>query len=367
MRKALFTLLVLVPAGCHHDATDSEASATPGDAGPVRARTIALPGVGGPADRTGIVGRVDHLAFDPATGRLFVACLANGSLEAVDSAGRTPVEKVAGLARPQGVAVVGKHVFVSTGGDGRLRRYDARTLAGQGSAAVGEDADNIRVGPDGRVWVSSGGAGPGKLTPFDPETMAPGPPIGLPRMPEGFQLDPAGGRVFVNLPFGKQSPEPSVVAAVKVPGGETEWEKRLPTQAGNFPMAFDPAAGRLFVATRRPPRLIVLSAGDGTILGEAECPPDSDDLFFDTKTGRVWVVGGGSQPGPGQTAGAGASLDAFALDDAGRPSRLLGVALPPQTRTGLLLPDRRVILVAVPPREGHPAELQEFILSDSAR
>jgi hypothetical protein len=51
---------------------------------PVLRRTFTLERVRGPADRTGIPGRIDHITYDPATKRLFIACVANGSLEVVD-------------------------------------------------------------------------------------------------------------------------------------------------------------------------------------------------------------------------------------------------------------------------------------------
>src|SRR4051794_9776501 len=92
-------------------------------AAPAPTRAIALPGVGGPADRTGIPGRIDHMAYDPATKRLFVACVANGSLEAVDLVSGRRAGTVAGLRGPQGVAVSGGSVYVTTGGDGKLRRF----------------------------------------------------------------------------------------------------------------------------------------------------------------------------------------------------------------------------------------------------
>jgi hypothetical protein len=51
---------------------------------PVLGRTFSLEGVRGPADRTGIPGWIDHVAYDPATGQLFIACVANGTLEVLD-------------------------------------------------------------------------------------------------------------------------------------------------------------------------------------------------------------------------------------------------------------------------------------------
>src|SRR5579885_2751078 len=81
---------------------------------PVLARTFPLEGVGGPADRTGIPGRIDHMAYDPATRRLFIACVANGSLEVIDLESGTRAGTVSGLRGPQGAAVAGRSVYVTT-------------------------------------------------------------------------------------------------------------------------------------------------------------------------------------------------------------------------------------------------------------
>jgi hypothetical protein len=129
-------------------------------------------------------------------------------------------------------------------------------------------------------------------------------------------------------------------------------------------MTLDPAKDRIFVVTRRPARLISLAARDGSILGEAPCPPESDDLFFDARSGRVAVIGGGTLPTPEDAGGAGASLDLFAIDDAGRPSRLGGSPLPPHSRTGTMVADRRRIYVGVPGTQDRPAEVREYRLPD---
>ena len=334
--------------------------APPAPATPTLARTFVLDGVTGPADSTGIVGRIDHMAYDPESGRLFVACLAHGSLQAIDLTTGKVVGRVGKLPRPQGAWAAGGRVFVATGTDGRVRAFDARTLKPLGSAPVGADADNVRVGSDSQVWVSFGGNGPGGLAPFDPKTLAPGQVVATPRMPEGFRLDPAGGRAYANLPAGKRSTADGSVVALKLPGGEPLWERKFTGRSGNFPMTLDAQRGRLFVVTRRPARVIAISTADGKILGEAACPPESDDLFVDPRTGRVVVIGGGSPPKAGEPGGDGASLGVFDVDAGGNPTRLGGTPLPPHSRTGAIAADRGVVYVAVPPTAGQPAEIREY-------
>ena len=341
-----------------------EPSSGEGRLSPRLERTFVLEGVRGPADRTGIAGRLDHMRYDPATKRLFVACVANGSLEAIDLVAGKRVGTVGGLREPQGVAILGDHVYVTSGEDGLLHRFDSRTLSPSGSTRIGDDADNVRVGRDGRLWVSYGGEGPGGFVAVDGATMAVVRKLDAPRMPEGFQLLPSGDAVFANVPAGKRSTLDGSVIGLKLATGAPLWTRKLTGRAGNFPMALDPEKGRIFVVSRTPARLISLSAADGSTLGEAECPPQSDDLFFDAATGRIAVIGGGLLPGPDGPGGAGASLDLFAVDGAGRPSRVGGAALPPHARTGVLVPELRTIYVGVPAGQGRPAEVREYRLPD---
>ena len=101
---------------------------------PVLVRTIPLPGVAGPIDRSGIRGRVDHLAYDAVAKRLFIACIANGSLEVVDLDQGKRIKSIAGLKKPQSVAIAREPalVIVSTGGDGMVHFFDTRSFQEKG-------------------------------------------------------------------------------------------------------------------------------------------------------------------------------------------------------------------------------------------
>ena len=304
-------------------------------------RTIPLDDVRGPADRTGIPGRIDHMRYDSETKRLFIACVANRSLEVIDLEKGVRAGSIPGLHEPQGVAVAGGWVYVATGEDGKLNRFNTRTLAAGNSAAVGDDADNVRIGRDGKVWVSFGGNGPGGLACFDADSLVLEKILPLPRMPEGFQIHASGKGIFANIPAGKRSKEDGSVVGLNLSNGDFLWERKLLGHAGNFPMALDSANDRVFIVSRIPARLICLNSRDGTILGETACPPESDDLFLDPQSGLVAVIGGGSKPSDDDPGGTGASLDLFAVDAAGKPARLSGLPLPPHSRTGTLTVDRR--------------------------
>jgi DNA-binding beta-propeller fold protein YncE len=95
---------------------------------------------------TGVNGRIDHLTFDPARNRLFVAALGNNTVEVVDTATAARVQSLSGFHEPQGLALVADlgAVAVANGDTGTLQLLDASTLATRWTTQIGGDADNVR-------------------------------------------------------------------------------------------------------------------------------------------------------------------------------------------------------------------------------
>jgi DNA-binding beta-propeller fold protein YncE len=348
---------------------------------PKLARVIPLPGVGGPVVSSGIRGRIDHLAYDPATHRLFVAALENGSLEIVDLDKGERIKSITGLSHPQGIGLVAAtgEVVLACGGDGTIHVFDAKTLQPRLTVEVGENADNVRVDARAaRIYVGCGGEAPGSLIVFDARSFKKVGEVILRLRPESFQLDLSGKRIFVNLPGPKKADTNGFIAVANRETGQTEATWELKNRARNFPLAFDPQHDRVFVACRKPAKLVALNAKSGQVLSEADCVLDSDDLFLDDKTGRVIVIGGGTRaddanpPIATQPAGVpnlvsdgeGAASDLFQVAPAGKLKAISSVATAPHARTGLFVPDRRAVYVAVPPRAGGDSEVWEYTLPD---
>src|SRR4051794_39871429 len=70
------------------------------------AAAIALPGV---------EGRIDHLAFDGDTRRMFVAALGNDTVEVLDVTANRHVKSLRGFHSPQGIAVTADAMVVANG------------------------------------------------------------------------------------------------------------------------------------------------------------------------------------------------------------------------------------------------------------
>jgi len=270
-------------------------------------------------------GRIDHLAFDPDRGRLFVAELGNNSVAIVDVARQRFERRLTGLAEPQGIAFVAETdaVYVATGGDGVLRAFQAADMSAIASVDVGDDADNIRVdAKSGRVYV---GVGDGGLAALDPRTLARLGEIPLRGHPEGFQLSSRGAHIFVNVPDSRE------VAVVDRSTGKQVTSWSTGELRGNFPMAIDDASGEVVSVFRSPPKIVAYRATNGKVVHEAEICADADDVFVDMRRNRLYVICG---------AGVIDVLKGATLERIARISTVEGA------RTGLFAADDDLLFVA---------------------
>src|SRR5262245_2459745 len=93
-----------------------------------------------------VQGRIDHMAVDLRSQRLFMAALGNDTVEVIDLKAGKRVQTIRGLAEPQGALfrpLLGR-LLVANGRDGSVRVFDGSSLAPIQTIAVGPDADNLR-------------------------------------------------------------------------------------------------------------------------------------------------------------------------------------------------------------------------------
>jgi DNA-binding beta-propeller fold protein YncE len=301
--------------------------------------TVTLPGV---------KGRIDHLAFDAARQRLFVAALGNDTVDVIDATKNTPIKSLAGFHEPQGIAFVPDlaAVAVANGASGTLQLLDANSFATRWTISIGGDADNVRYDSTAkRLYVAAEGG----LFAVDP---AAGKTIGrlaIDGHPESFQLEARSGRTFANLPGLIRS---EVVAGDR---GAMKVVARWPTSgcSGNYPMALDESTGRVFIGCRRPATLNMLDTKSGATLTSLAIVGDTDDMFYDEARRRVYVIGGEG------------FIDVIARDG-DRLTRRGRVDTRPGTRTGLWVGALNRLYAAVPARGAAPAEVRVFEALDPA-
>jgi DNA-binding beta-propeller fold protein YncE len=145
-------------------------------------------------------GRIDHMAFDASRQYVYVAELGNDTVGVVDLKQQRLVRTIEGLHEPQGLGYVPSTdtLYVANARDGSVKLFRGTDAAPIGAIPLGEDADNVRVDETThRVFV---GYGSGAIAVIDADTRTKVADIPLRAHPEGFQLEGAGQRIFVNVP-----------------------------------------------------------------------------------------------------------------------------------------------------------------------
>jgi YVTN family beta-propeller protein len=312
---------------------------------------IALPGVS---------GRIDHLAYDPAGQRVFVAALGNNTVEVIDLGTRVRVHTITGLHEPQGVRYVAglDRLVVANGSNGACTFYDGKSYAEIGQVVLAGDADNMR--DDGKlVYVGYGSGNSSGIAIIDPAAMKQVGNLSLNGHPESFQLGDSG-RVYINVPdngeivtgdlntrlitghwnnSGASANFPMALTGIPTPptSRPTPTSRPIPASPPTPPTHED---RHLFVAYRHPAVLRTLDAGTGSVLASLPCVGDADDVFYAAPLGLVFVSGGEGY------------LDVF------RGGVLANhLATRRGARTGLWLPREKKFILAVPKRGGEDAAL----------
>src|SRR5438105_3686893 len=93
-----------------------------------------------------VEGRIDHLAFDAATQRLYVAALGNNTVEVVDTKAGAHLKSLPGFREPQGIAIATdtKAVAVANGQGEGVQLVNADDYRVGPMIRLGDDSDNVR-------------------------------------------------------------------------------------------------------------------------------------------------------------------------------------------------------------------------------
>ena len=237
----------------------------------------------------GVRGRIDHMAFDPGRKRLIVAELGNDTVDVIDVVAGVPLHRFTGLREPQGVGYAERAdvILIANAGDGSVRLFKAADFSPAGAVSLGDDADNVRIDPRNGLAVI--GYGSGGLALIDPASHAKVADIPLPAHPEGFQIDPATGRAYVNIPDARQ------IAVVDLDARRVTATWPTKDAHANFPMALDPSQSLLASVFRSPPVLLLQDIATGTERQKLPICGDADDVFFDPRRARIYVSCGAGE------------------------------------------------------------------------
>jgi DNA-binding beta-propeller fold protein YncE len=296
-------------------------------------KTIAL---------SGVEGRIDHFAYDPAGERLFVCALGNNTVEVLDLRKGDRIHSIMGLGAPQGVAYIPDvdRLFVANDKDGICKIYDGKSFQVVGELNFKDDADNVRYDEARKkIYLGFGSGGIAVINAPDEKQVG---SIKLSAHPEAFQLEKNGSRIFVNVPNSRH------VAVIDRDKGDVvaTWKTDLAFE--NFPMALDEANHRLFVGCRLPSRLIALNTDSGDVVAKINISGDSDDVFYDSKRHRIYAICGAGK------------IDIIEQTDPKNYKALPKVDTANGARTGLFVPQRDTLFVAVPHRGSQKAEIRAY-------
>jgi DNA-binding beta-propeller fold protein YncE len=296
-------------------------------------KTIALPGV---------EGRIDHFAFDPAGERLFVCALGNNSVEVIDLRKGERVHSITGLGAPQGVAYLPEfdRLLIANDEGGICKIFDGKSFQPLSELNLKDDADNVRYdSEEKKIYVGFGAGGIAIVNASDGKQIA---SIKLSAHPEAFELEKNGKRIFVNVPNARH------VAVIDRGKGEVVATWKTDPAFANFPMALDETNHRLFVGCRLPSKIVILNTDSGAVVAKIDICGDADEIFYDSKRRRIYAVCGAGK------------IDVIEQADPNNYKTSATLDTANGARTGLFVPERDDLFVAVPKRGSQSAEIRVY-------
>src|SRR5882724_7589270 len=296
-------------------------------------QTISLPGV---------EGRIDHMALDASGEKLFVCALGNNTVEILDLRKGERIHSITGLGAPQGIAYIPElnRIFVANDKGGICKIYDGKSFQAVGELDFKDDADNVRYDDaTKKLYVGFGSGGIAVVNAPDGKQIG---SIKLSAHPEAFELEKQGKRIFINVPNSRD------VAVIDRDKGEVIATWKTDLAFGNFPMALDESNHRLFVGCRLPSKLVVLNTESGDAVAKIDISGDPDDAFYDRKRHRIYAICGAGK------------IDIIEQTDANNYKALTKIDTAEGARTGLFVPERDTLFVAVPHRASQQAEIRAY-------
>ncbi len=296
----------------------------------------------------GVSGKFDHFAVDLAAHRLFAAATGNHSVEVIDLTTNKVVQSIAGFGKPHGLAWVPAtgSLYVADGVLAELRVYKGTPLALAGKIRLSDDADDmVYDAATQTLFVGHGGsdaANPARIAVIDTAKFALVANLAVASHPEALDLDSAGQRVFANIADSNQ------IAVVSTGNRSVVATWKLASAGSNVPMAFDPSGKILYVACRKPAKLVAVEAQSGRELAMASSGEGADDLFLDESLRRLYLIGGAGE------------VDVYGIGADGQPVAAGVTKTAAGAKTALFVPNLHALFVGIPGRGEHPAEIRVY-------
>jgi hypothetical protein len=254
-------------------------------------KTISLPGVG---------GRLDHMAVDVEKKRLFVAAVANGTLEVVDLEAGKVINSIPGIKDAQDAVFLGGNfnkLYVSSL-DGTLRIFQGETFRLIQALKLEPDPNRLLYDPaTDLIYFGYGGQNAG----FDTYER-----VGVLQATRGAQSDQFIADMIA------PTYRPGHLAEMAMDDDDkllicdsradlifqfdTRKRELLKSWAahgdGAADMSLDRTRHRLFVGTRIPAEMTVYDSQSGKEIASLPAPETMDGVHYDAELKRIYVSGG---------------------------------------------------------------------------
>ncbi|HWX38706.1 MAG TPA: hypothetical protein VNY09_05660 [Candidatus Sulfotelmatobacter sp.] len=298
------------------------------------------------------VRKWDHFGVDLKGNRLFVTSEEEPAVEVFDLRTNEHLRSLTDFKEPHNVLPFPdmKKILVVDGEASEIKILDYDSLQLIGHIALTIDADPVVYDPVSKyLYVVNGGreahtptclisivdiASGKKLADMKLETN---------RL-ESMAIEKSGPRLFVNM---------TGINSI----GVVDREKRAvvetwPIAAAkeNVPLQYDEATHRLFLATRKPSKLVVVNADNGKEVVSLDVADYVDDLAYDAAHHRLYLPGGG---------GTGA-VSVVAQRGADKYEVVATVPTKPGAKTARFVPELNKYYVGVPAKDAQPAEILVF-------
>jgi hypothetical protein len=298
-----------------------------------------------------IAGRLDHFTADAKRRSVIFSALGNHSVEVFDAFTATIIHSIKeGLDEPQAVLFIDEldKLWVTNAGNGKVMIYSGADYKLEKTIAVGADPDNLHYHAATKTVVV--GYGEDKIAGFATFNAATGERVGKDLMidahPESFQIEEQGSRIFVNIPQGGR-----VVESVdRRTGAISKWP--LKGVRGNYAMALNEADHRVFICTRKIPMFLAFDSESGREVARLPSTGSCDDLYFDARRKRVYVLGGEG------------FISVFQQKTPDQYELLANVPSQIGARTGYLFVQRDRLYMGVPARGNEPAQIWTYEVQD---
>src|SRR6266487_3739356 len=227
------------------------------------------------------VGGFDYVMLDNSTRRLYVSH--STQVDVLDADNGKLVGTIPDTPGVHGVAIAAafKHGFTSNGRENKVSMFDPSSLQLIKKIDVGKGPDGIYYDPaTKRVFTNNHGSH--DISAIDAGT---GEVVGTVKAAgDGEQaIIGADGMIYVN--------SEDTAAVVVFDPKSLEVKKRFPIGVAQTPtgLAYDAKNNRLFIGCRKEPKMVVMDAGTGKVIGSFPIGSGVDFAAFDPGSGLIFL------------------------------------------------------------------------------